>query len=308
MVGTFPGMTDPYPYVSVAGFKAHPTYLDLGNLRSADSNAADQDRELHQILMQASNWADSICKLPLTGHLQVDSARLRPDSRGRLFLYPDHAPVRRLLSYQYGYQPGVFTSTTTGPNYALENARQIIVQLAGAALTSWSGPLQLNGPGSFNELYVQWAYVAGFMNGLLGVSCAQGATSITVTDPTGLEPGDVFRIWDPGKEEALTVAANYAPNPVTPPVPTAIPLVAGTQFAHTADLSNVANMVVVSAMPADAYLAVVYLGIDILQRYGSADNIWPGMPVPSATRDRERPNSLWVQRAIQLLAPFMDVR
>lgn len=307
-MGTFPGLTDPFPYVSVSGFKAHPTYLDFANLRSGDPNAADQDRQLHQVLMEASNWADSICKLPLSGHLQTDNARLRPDSRGRLFLYPDHAPVRRLLSYQYGYSPGQVSSVITGPAYSLESNRQIIVQLAGAALTSWAGPLQLNGPGSFNELYVQWQYVAGFMNGLLGASCSVGASSVTVTDPTGIEPGDIFRIWDPGKEEALTVAASYTPSPVAPPVPTAIPLVGTTQFAHTSDLVATGNMVVCSSLPADAYLAVVYLGIDVLQRYGSADNIWPGMPVPSATRDRERPNSLWVQRAIQLLAPFMDVR
>lgn len=304
---TFPWMTDVVPYVGVNGFKAHPTYLDLGNLRSADSSAADQDRELHQILYQASNWADSICKLPLSGHLQVDSARLRPDARGRVFLYPDHAPVRRLISYQYGTQPGAYTTVVSGPKYAIETNRQIIVQLAGAAQVSWSGPLQLNSPGPETELFFQWSYVAGFMSAYLTQSCAINATSITINDPTGLEPGDLIRVWDPGSEEALTVASTYTPNPVWPPVATSVPLVNPTQFAHTASVTPSAQ-VMVSALPADAYLAVIYLAIDIMQRYGSADNIFPGMPVPSATMERTRPNSLWVQRAIQLLSPFMDVR
>lgn len=307
MAPLFPWMTDSVPYVTVSGFKAHPTYIDLGNLRSMDSNAADQDRQLHQILMEASNWADNIVQMPLSGHIQTDVYRLRPDAKGRLFLYPDHAPVRQLLDYKYGSQPGVFTASVTNPAYVIESNRQIITQLGGAALTTWSGPLQFNTPTQTDELFVQWDYVAGFASGLLTASCIAGATTIQVSNPTGLGPGDIFRIWDPGAEEALVVASTFAPAPVWPPVPTNIPLQSPTAFAH-AGSTTVSNAIQVSAVPTDAYLAVIYLAIDILQRYGSADNIFPGMPVPSATMNRERPSSLWVQRAMQLLAPFRDVR
>lgn len=41
-----PGGIPTVPFVSVAGFKAHPTYLDLQNLRSGDSVGLDQDQEL----------------------------------------------------------------------------------------------------------------------------------------------------------------------------------------------------------------------------------------------------------------------
>lgn len=306
-VTLYPFMTDTLPYVSVAGFKAHPTYLDLNNLRSLDNVQTDQDRELHQILMQASNWADSICKLPLSGHLQTDVARLRPDRFGRVYLYPDHAPVRSLQAYRYGTQPGQYPVTASLPSVSIEQNRQMVVTLAGAAFVSWSGPLQLNSPGPSDELFFSWDYVAGFMNSQLSVTAPINSSSITISDPTALLPGDIFRVWDPGAEEALIVANSYVPNPVWPPVATAIPLAANTVFAHTASTAP-GSEVRVSALPADAYLAVIYLAIDILQRYGSADNIFPGMPIPSATMNRDRPNSLWVQRAIQLLSPFMDVR
>lgn len=304
-----PGLLSAVPFVSVAGFKAHPTYLDLQNLRSADSSAPDQDVELLNILAQASNWAENgFCHQPLQAHLQQDTARVRPSRNGDLVLYPSHTPVRRLISYQYQAGIGQPAVSAVNPSYWMEDNRQLIVNLGGPGFQSWGpGPLQFNQPMSGQELYTTWQYVAGFCNTLLAVTVAPGASSITVTDPTGLEPGDVVRIWDPGKEEVLVVSPSYTPVPVYPPVQTSIPLVSPVMNAHTAS-TTAGLQVSVSNLPADAYLGIVYLGIDILQRFGSSDPKWPGMAVPSATVPRDVPSNTWMLRAMELLAPYQDVR
>lgn len=304
-----PGQVLSVPLVSVQGFKAHPTYLDLQNLRSLDSSAPDQDMELNNILMQASDWAqNTYCVMPLQGHLRTDNARLFPNNRGQMFLYPDHKPVRRLLNYQYQASLGSTPTVATNPTCWIEDGRQIVVELGSPGFATWGpGPLQFGAPPAGRDLYTQYTYVAGYCNTLLAVTSTAGASTITVSDPTGLEPGDVFRIWDPGKEEACVVAGTYVPAPSWPPTQTAIPLVSPLQFGHTA--SNLpTSSVSVSNLPTDAYLGILYLGIDILQRYGSSDPKWPGMAVPSATKPRETPSSTWLARACELLRPFADTR
>jgi hypothetical protein len=299
-----PGGIATVPFVSVAGFKAHPTYLDLQNLRSGDSTGIDQDDELVNLLLMASGVAENYCRQPLQAHIQTDNARQRTDKYGRLYLYPDHAPVRRLLSYGYSATIGQY-ATTLAPPCIIEDNRQIIVQI-GAGSVAWTGSLQFSPPPQSVELFTTFSYVAGYTNTILSANAVATQSTITVLDPTGAEPGDHLRIWDPGAEEIVTVAGSYAPNPVYPPVATALPLVSPLLFNNTAGAGPSAMSV--SGLPPDAYLANVYLTIDMLQRPGSAGAAWPGMAVPSATAKTEKPNSIFQQKAWDLLKPFRDVR
>jgi hypothetical protein len=296
-----PGMLAQVPLVSVAGFKAHPTYLDLQNLRSGVATLAAQDSELNNILLQASSIAEGeeLVGMPLQAHIQTDTGRTTPDRRGRLFLYPDHKPVRALLSYSYSPQIGSTTTVAT-PAYRLEDNRQIIVELGGAA-TSWSGSLQLGAPRGGIDLYTDITYVAGYANTILGADAAAAATAVTVKDPTGIYPGDVLRLWDPGVEEQVIVDASYTPIAVYPPAATSIPLVAPLANAHTAGAH-------ISSLPPDAYNAVVYLAIDALARPGSSDPQWPGSKVPAATAKRRKQAARpWFEKAKQLLSTYQDV-
>lgn len=293
------------PFVSVAGFKAHPTYLDVQNLRSGDSTGIDQDQELYNLLLISTHQAETYCRQPLQAHLQTDSCRLRPDRQGRLYLYPDHDPVRRLVSYQYSSRLGAF-STFLNPPCQIEDGRQIIVEIGGGNST-WSGALQISAPPSFVDLFVNFSYVAGFANTVLSTNAVAASGSIQVADPTGIEPGDHIRIWDPGTEEILTVSSSYVPNPVYPPVPTTIPLAAGQPLSnHIAGTGPAA--VSVSGVPHDMYLAVVYLMQDTLQRPGSSGAEWPGSKQPIATGKKAKPNSIYQEKAWNLLAPYQDVR
>ena len=86
------------PYVSTAAFTAHPTYLDLDDLRSGAISAADQTAELNNLLLMASQWADNRCDQPLRAHTKVQNCRARIDRNGNLKVHPDHTPVRAVGS------------------------------------------------------------------------------------------------------------------------------------------------------------------------------------------------------------------
>lgn len=301
-----PGGIPTVPFVSVAGFKAHPTYLDLQNLRSGDSVGLDQDQELYNLLTIASSNAEIYCRQPLQGHIQDDTERLRADRYGRLYLHPDHVPARRLVSWGYGSVLGTFNVIST-PVYQLEDNRQFIVQIPGGGQIAWTGALQFGAPPSSVELYTTYKYVSGYANTVLSANAVAASAAITVKDPTGIEPGDNLRIWDPGAEEIVTVASSYVPNPVYPSVATAIPLLTGQPASnHTAGAGPAAMSV--SGLPPDAYLAVIYLVQDMLQRPGSSGADWPGMKTPAATGKKVKPNSIFQEKAWALLDPYRNVR
>ena len=286
------------PFVQVAAFKAHPTYLDLSNLRSGSSVQADQDAELFNILLIASASVENECNQPIQAHVQTDNRRLYVDRRGRLHLYPDHAPVRTVLSYSYQTSPGTTATSIANPTCWIEDGRQITVDLAGSAM-SWSGALQLGGPSPSQELFTSTTYVAGYANATMS-SCIQGATSITVSNPTGIFAGDTLRIWEPGKEESVVVGAGWAGQNTVPFTPAAIPISA-TQFAHAAGTG-------VTGFAADLTLATTYFAIDGLQRWGTSSANWPGARVKSATGKNMDNMTPWERKACRLLEPYGRTR
>lgn len=284
------------PLVTVATFKAHPTYLDLANLRSGNTVPADQDSELFNVLLQASQRAeDDMCEQPLHAHLFTQYDTLRADWRGRLHIHAQHGPVRKVTALSYGTSLGSQV-TVTNPAHRVTSDTEIAVELS-ASGSSFVGSLQLGPPASAVELDVTTTYVAGYANTVLTVAPNQAATSITVADPTGIYPGDILRIWEPGKEESVIVDAAYVPVAAWPPVATAVPLAAGLVNAHALGAG-------VSALPADGILGVIYLGIDQLQRPGTTGSErWPGKMKPTTGgKTTVRPGSVWEDKARRLLS------
>lgn len=287
------------PFVTVSGFKAHPTYLDLANLRSGDSLLADQDDELNQILLIASGDAERFCMQPLQAHVQTTNKQLYATRRGQLFLPADHTPARALLSYAYQYVLGNLTSTAA-PTYWVEDGRQFVVELAGTNLT-WAGSLstQFNSPAPNQSLYVTWTYVAGWANAQLVGASPVGATQLTVTNPTGIFAGDTLRIWEPGKEESVTVASTYTPVNVFPFSSTVVQLANPTVNAHSSGAGIV-------GFPPDIYHATVYYAIAALRRPGTDTDRWPSGK--QATTGMEDDASNWEAKAERRLLNYLRVR
>lgn len=293
------------PYVTTAAFGAHPTLLDLLGLRSGDTSTAHQTAELYNILLMASSWADDYVNGgddgragPVLGaHAVTENARIRPDRQGRLKFHPTDKPVRRVTGLSWGYQPNSLQAATDLTGVWVERGKQIVVELV--PLGTQFGQLQFGGPVLGTEVYTTWTYVAGYPTTTLAADAAAAATSVVVADPTGIYPGDTLRLWDPGVEEAVTVASGYVAGSTT------VPLVAALANAHTAGAGF-------SALPPAAHNAVIMYATALLMRPDTVkEDEFPDAPAGSEStraKDPRQDGSGLVAEAKRLLQPYRRVR
>lgn len=289
------------PYVSAAAFKAHPTYLDLDDLRSGSENPGDQTAELTNVLLMASAWADGQAQQRLGAHPATQRLRQRLDRYGQLSVHAERNPVRTVTAIAWGYTPSPLTALSDLSQLWIEDNRQIIAQLAEASIPASAG-IQFGGAGPGYDLFIQLHYTAGWVATVLGADAAQGAMSLTVADPVGIEPGGEYRIWEPGAEETVTVAQSWVPTAAT--APASVPLASGTVFAHTSGHDF-------SGMPADMRLAVINYAISQLMRPDTAaEDAYPDTSLGSGTRqnDPRQDGSGLVAEAARILVRYARVR
>lgn len=283
------------PHVTAASFKAHPTFLDLLNLRSGDTVLDDQTDELTNILLMASSMADDYCEfgagVTLAAHTRIENKRMRPDRYGRLLLTADHFPIVAVQSLGYGSTPSSLT-TITNPTTWIEDERRIVADLQSGGTTTWSGSLQFGLPSAGRELYTQWIYIAGYASTALADVASAGATSIKVSGSLGITAGTALRIWDPGNEEPVTVDATYTAG-------TTIPLTAPLVHSHAPGFG-------VSAMPPNVHLAVILYACALLQRPDSEDeDTFPSARVkPNTKVSAGHDGSGFISEADHLMSTF----
>ncbi len=291
------------PYVSAAAFKAHPTYLDLGDLRSGSSLDSDQTAELVNLLLMASDWADNRCSQNLGAHTVVQNCRARFDRYGNLKIHAENTPVISVTSVAYGWSPTALTTVSASSAW-VEDGRQIVIPLGGGG-GAWSGSLQFGTPVAGGEVFVQLVYTAGWVATQSAASSAAGATTLTVADPTGIVPGGMYRIWDPGFEEDVTVSPAWVPPAATVPiVPAPVTLASPTVYAHTAVQD-------VSGMPSDMRLAVTNYAVSALMRPDTShEDSYPDTHLSSGTRqnDPRQDGSGLVKEAERILSRYQRVR
>lgn len=280
------------PYVTAAEFTAHPTYLDLDDLRSGITDPAAQTAELTNLLLMASGWADRECNQPLGAHQVTATTRGRIDRDGILRVHAFHNPVLSVSSVAYGPTPFAMT-TYPGPQWALEGETNNLLFNTGRTVA----------PGQWQSVEV--TYLAGWVSTTLAAGAVAGATSLTVADPTGILPGASYRLWEPGTEETVTVASSFTPPPVTvPPTVTTVPLAAPTVYDHTTGAGW-------SGMHGDLRLAVILYAVSQLLRPDtSKEDSYPDTSLSSGTRqtDPRQDGSGLVAEAQRLLNPFGRVR
>jgi hypothetical protein len=299
------------PYVTLASFTASPTYLDIDDLIPG-GNATQQNNELLNVLLRASNWCDVVvggAQYPYLGSHQVtENFRIRSRRDGSLSMHPSHGPVRQVVSLYTGTNP-LGLSQQTVANLWIEDDRQVIVPAAGSAVSNFSG-LQFGSPvGSQNwQTFVQLTYVSGWANSTLPTGSTIGATSLTVFNPAGINPGDALRIQDPlntvtakGGEEFVQVANTYVPT-VTPN--TAVPLVAGTLNAHNTGAG-------ITAMPLNIQQAVICYAVGLLLR----EDVTFEEPFAATTVGPTARMSMsggvaggLIEEAVRLLQPYARIR
>lgn len=280
------------PYVTPAEFTAHPTYLDLDDLRNGNSDPEAQTAELVNLLLAASAWVDNTANQPVGAHEVTTTTRGRLDREGVLRVHAHHTPVLDVTSLAYG---------TTPFNLSPEQAPRWVVEGDSGNVAFYTG--RQYPPGQW--LTVQWSYVAGYVCTTLTEGSLAGATALTVTDPTGILPGGTYRLWEPGAEESVTVSADYTPPPVTgPPTVTRVPLAAPTRYEHTAGAG-------VSQVPADLRLAVILYTVSLLMRPDTAaEDSYPDTSLSSNTRsaDPRQTGKGLVAEAERIVASYARIR
>lgn len=292
------------PYVSTAAFTAHPTYLDLDDLRSGSSSSSDQTAELTNILLMSSQWADNYAEQQLSAHIVVQNTQGRVDRYGNLRIHIQDRPYLSLVQVGYGYTPTSLTVLTSPSVWVQDNNLVVPISSGGP----WTGSLQLGTPAMGYELFVQCIYVAGWVSTQVAVAATAGATSLTVADPTGIVPGGQYRIWEPGVEETVTVSPTWTPPttavPPASPAAASIALASPTLFAHTVSQD-------LSGMPADMRLAVINYSISQLMRPDTAiEDAYPDTRNASGTRqaDTRQDGSGLVAEAERILDRYRRIR
>lgn len=291
------------PYVSAAAFKAHPTYLDLDDLRSGSNLDSDQTAELVNLLLMASDWADNRANQNLGAHVVTQNCRARFDRNGNLKISAENTPVISVLSVGYGWTPTALTTISAASAW-IEDGRNIVIPLGGGG-GAWSGSLQFGSPVAGGEVFVQLVYVAGWVATQSPVASLAGASTLTVADPTGILPGQSYRIWDPGAEEDVTVSPTWTPPAATVPiVPASVTLATPTVSAHAAGHDF-------SGMPSDMRLAVTNYAVSALMRPDTAhEDSYPDTRLSPGTRQRDprQDGSGLVAEAERILSRYQRVR
>jgi hypothetical protein len=256
------------PYVSVASFRAAPTWLDSDDLIPGGTSSK-QDNELFNVLLRATSWADLYCgggtEYPYLGaSLMTQNMRTRSNRFGEIKIHPAKVPLQYVSSIYTGADP---LSLSPIPNIAqlwIEDNRQIVIPLLGNSNFTnlqFGGNVAINGP-----TYVELNYVAGYFNSTLASGTYnQGTTSVTMNNAIGLIPGTVFRINDPGSEEVCAVGPSYTQGSDT--VPLASPLL----YTHTAGaVSAPGSLINASALPMAIQQGIISYAVGLLLREDTA--------------------------------------
>jgi hypothetical protein len=147
----------------------------------------DQDAALADKIEQAGSLIDEWAEQTFAAALDTQSGYVNVGRNGYAEVFPRFKPVVGLSAFSIGALPDQMSavSSFTGA-MVMENSFTIpVVPLA--AMTSSEGPIQFGGIGvPWDRAYAQWSYVFGFPVTYLTAAIADGATSISVADTTGI--------------------------------------------------------------------------------------------------------------------------
>jgi hypothetical protein len=247
-------------YVSIGEFKAAPTAVDAIALMT-NGTAEQNTAQLAAVIKRASSWADMIAKQnPLAATSETDRALVRVRRDGYVALVCKFWPVLELTSCSLGPTPSslVAVDAASGADAYIEASKVIYVPAA------WqSGSLRPSfslGSGVGGKMHALWTYVSGWPHAALGVTTAAGASTLLLSNTTGMYPGTRLEIADviSGYETVTVLAATDA---------THVTLVAPTTITHTLPTSP--DLITVSALPGAVKEATIRLTSAVIKARGN---------------------------------------
>lgn len=201
-------------YLTIEEYRAAPTALATNNLVPGGDQAA-QDNELAAIIKRASTFLDNTArqKLYATSATQNEKVRIK-DGYFVLRAYQDR--VKSIDAFSWGATPSSLAAASTPipvGSYFVEENRVLFA--VGNPGVQWVGSLNMLATPISGSVYASWKYTAGWFTTRLAVQAAIGATSVTVEDPTGIQPGAFLRLIDGARMADAQVSAAYTPGSAT---------------------------------------------------------------------------------------------
>jgi len=286
-------------YITASEFRRSPIAAAIDTTQLIPGgDLAVQDHALTALIAQASAAADTYC-LGAIGTLgasvNVETGRVRPNRYGQFIIHPAFWPILEVQSFGVGSTPAsVGTIPLTSNNCWIEQ-RQFTITATSYSTTT-AGPLDLSGQrvGNARPSFAKWQYVNGFYNQTLAADATAGATSITVTDTTGLYAGQTVTIYDAPVEEAVTIASSWNGSTTT------VPLVSALAYGH-GDGTNV------SAMPPSIKQAVTHLAVGMIKQRGQGGIVLNEIGQPTAVSATTQTSPEDLGRAYELLDPYRQI-
>lgn len=197
-------------YLTIEEYRAQPTALNTNNLVPGGDQAA-QDNELATLIKRASTFLDNVArqKLYATSATQNEQVRIK-DGYFVLRAYQDR--VKSIDAFAWGPTPSSLAAAATPiptSSYFVEENRVLFT--TGNVGGSWIGSLSMLATPVSGSVFASWRYTAGWFTTRLSVQASIGATSVTVEDPTGIQPGAFVRLIDGGRIADAQISTSYVP-------------------------------------------------------------------------------------------------
>jgi hypothetical protein len=289
------------PYCTVQEILNSPTAasVDFTNL-IPDTSLGAQNAAIEQLIVRSSQMADNFvygALGTLCATSNTENGRYRTNRYGQFVIQPYYWPILELQSFSAGVGPGdgMTSVPLSTSNVSIERYQFIITPQYGLSNTvQFSGLSGVGQWGNGSEQFCQWTYINGFANAFTTTAAVKGATSIQVTNSTGIYPGSVLTIWDGIKDENITIASTYDG------VDTTLPLVSGLQYSHTAQTN-------VSALPATVKQAVIHFVVAMVKERGSGALVINELGEPVAATGRDVTHEWDLSAGYDLLEEFKQV-
>ena len=296
MANAYTGTTEAFstPYLTLGEYKNAPTSIDIDNLVFDSQDPDTQDSELANVIARASSWIDTFCNQVLAATYETEQQRSRwVPSDGSIRFHPRYNPIVALTEFNYGYPPTLMSL----PDCSIAWIEDEEIIIPNATLGTWTsqGPLQFGiAGGTRNEVFLKYTYVAGYANTLIATAVA-GASTLTVTDGTGIMAGQMLKIYDGQYSENVTVADTYTFGSTT------IPIVRPLVYDHDPSVA-------ISALPPAIKEACILVTTAFLKVRGDSSmsmlaTTTPGTSLPNADKVGQE-----IALAMQLLQPYRRVR
>lgn len=255
-------------------FRDSPTHgIDVDAL--GGSTEAENNAILKPVLLAATSWVNGkIGVESLQADERTDTFETRLSRRGEIVIYPRVVPVVSVTTIKYRVLPSHSWTTVDTSNIDRYKNRVVVRGIGTFGLNPSVGNLLIEAfdyrtPTDMDRLSripitVEFTYKAGYPITTLASNANAGATSVVITDATGVTAGQKLTIVDRYETEIVEVASDYESG-------TTIPLASALAYAHSAGDR-------VTAIPDAVRQATMLIAASLIRQAGSTSVTMEGTP------------------------------